>query len=229
MKKVLTVVLLALSAALVFNSCASKEYVTKNEKLIDVKYTGEIDDSEAEFGPLIHIKNSKIGSCSAFVISNEYALTAGHCLNDEGDLITEDFKVFTASNQEAGVAKAASYNGRRDFGVLRGNFKKFKKVSVRKEAPLLMEWSGQFIGCGFVGGSVKPTCEEFKLMGINTFYLVGQMPVFPGMSGGPVVDYQTGEILGVIIAGNSGPANCIITPLIGFDADLGIELVEETK
>src|SRR6185503_18320198 len=106
MKKGLTILFLALSAALIFNSCTTK-LVTKNEKLIDVKYTGDIDDSEAEFSPLIHIKNSKIGSCTAFAISNEYALTAGHCLNDDGDLITEEHKVFNARNEQVGTAKAA--------------------------------------------------------------------------------------------------------------------------
>jgi len=198
-----------------------------NKALTDVKYTGDIDDGQAVYAPLIRITKKEIGSCTAFVISNEYALTAAHCLYDaDGELRSGNYEVYSVSNQHTGSALAAAVEYRRDFGIIRGDFKKYVKARVRFEGSLLEGFSGKFVGCGFIAGSIKATCEVFQLTNFNSFMLQGQMAVFPGMSGGPVIDTQTGEVIAVITAGAESSSNALVTPLVGFDAALGIQKQE---
>jgi len=152
--------------------------------------------------------DGKPGTCSAFVVSDEYAFTAGHCVHMtvqdvEGSVYAKPdiFIVRNSRRQDTGVRAVAiskSYNAKRhkfDYAVLKGNFRDFRKLKVSGRLRLIK--GENYYTCGYPAGKTPILCTNFLAYGPNNFEFIGQGYVMGGMSGGPVID-DYGFAVGII-------------------------------
>lgn len=174
--------------------------------------------------------------CSGFVVDASYAVTAAHCLSDDlGFLMKGSIQIRDSDGSALTLAKAAGLNHRLDYGVIVGDFsnfnhlemdastsffhptetKKFSFFSEEKEVK-------SFKACGYPQGQRDVYCSEFSPKQSYFFQVAGLGQVFPGMSGGPVMDAKTGEAVGVISAMSEGAA--IITPVTGILGNFDLEV-----
>ena len=218
------------------------------------------------------------GFCTAFVISDEIALTAGHCIGvskfDVDNTIKKEiesikkqiklvkrriknletclstqcqtmismsefeletlrdaikelkkrkpdvFEVRNIYGEDTKIKAVAELATRlnsdyRDYGILRGDFKRFEKIPIRRgfhvrEGDLLRS-------CGYAGGYRPPVCTNFVAKKSYGFMFYGEGLLIRGMSGGPVIDSQ-GYAVGINSAVEQH--KIIIEPLIGmFDLE----------
>lgn len=212
-------------------------------------------------------------SCTAFVVTDKFAVTAGHCLEItsqrldeitnvdipeseelerkylqkianleincritnrrcmreieyvkvilEKELIAraqvlsekaDTFKVINVHGEDTNIEATADFKHKsRDYGIIRGDFKKFKKMHSR------IGWhvkpGDTLKSCGFFGGKLPPTCVDFLAEGNYGFSYRGQGVLVPGISGGPVVD-NLGYVVG--IASSAHPEFIVMVPFIGI-------------
>lgn len=166
----------------------------------------------------LHRVNPKDGSgfyCSAFVVSNAYAVTAGHCIEGTSGMTKAKIAIYNRELKDTGVvAKAAAINRRGDVGLITGDFSKFRKIRILVSAQEYnnviqgltgpgpyaeqMKMMGQprFIACGYPYGDAM-MCSGVRPAGLSTFMIMGSALVFPGMSGGPLIDQDYGIAVGV--------------------------------
>lgn len=178
-----------------------------------------------EYSSLVRLRVKGKPHCSGVVIAHNYVLTAGHCVFG---LLGKEIEVNPGSKIEVTIkAKGAAYNMRQDYGVVVGDFSKFVLSPVDPIQPGLFRASPDAIlGVGFAGGASKYTMTKLIPVAYAMFSLIATGQVYPGMSGGPVVNANTGEVIGVLSAtydmgnGNYGTE---ISTLIGLYGSLGIE------
>jgi len=220
---------------------------------------------------IIQIKSNK-GLCTAFVVSDKYAFTAGHCMevtlsfinqvipelfkkSDEllielrkelakinstcptvpsciqyaesikerikqemearklaRELKPDTYEVIDSNGSATGITAVAIANmDRRDFGLIRGDFRNFEKLTVDKE--FKVKKGDKLKACGFPG-SVKPAiCIDFEAVSQYDFSYAGISMFVPGISGGPVLNSE-GVVVGIAVA--SAGEYSFITPSIGL-------------
>lgn len=160
--------------------------------------------------------------CTAFVVSNKYALTAAHCVaNDSGNMTKDRIYIYDSSLVNTGIiGKAVSMNGRGDFGVILGDFSNFHKLKVNSSTGFANQ-KGPFFSCGFPWGALPMVCQEFVPK--MPFYdkVAGMGFLTPGMSGGPTIDQSTMLVTGINVEIHEGFV--AISPVIGIWAALRIE------
>jgi S1-C subfamily serine protease len=165
-------------------------------------------------------------NCSGTVISDDYVLTAAHCVGGmEGKL--ESNKVLIISIGGSVVeAVPASMNARADYALIKGDFKGFNKLRV---LPNLEKGIGSVFGvpqvltCGFPWGATD-VCYGAKPLVPYLQFIALQGLLYPGMSGGPVIEPQSMIVVGV----NSMMLNdgaIAIAPLVGLFQTLHVEVV----
>lgn len=123
--------------------------------------------------------------------------------------------VLTNQGQDVGVrATAVQRLGSkgRDIAVLQGNFKDFKHLPIKTRTNGLHSRDIYKI-CGMPNGTLPYVCTEFKAVGTFGFKYRGYGNTMPGMSGGPVLDYD-GVVVGVYAGVNSNMT--IITTTLGL-------------
>lgn len=225
-KSVLFILLVGVFVAITFGE---NEY--KRKELLDVKYNGFVQSPDAEFDGVIRLHNQEGDFfCTGFVISNEYALTAAHCIDDSnifGTSLTPNLITIKSSeNAPTGIeARAAAMDQRRNIGLLRGNFTNFAKTRIYEGMLRITPGLTVFAACGFPGGQSAYTCSQFQVVGTYFFMIAGYGLLYPGMSGGPVFDQLSGTVVGINSRVSTEVA--IITPLIGALAGFGIEKEKE--
>ncbi len=177
--------------------------------------------------------------CSAFVISDVYAVTAGHCLEDDGKLSTKDIVVFetvrtgdaTFEHKSTGVVvHAAGINRRGDTGLITGDFSNFRKIKFSPYPSDILQIltqnlqiaKGQLVAVGFPYGDI-PLSVPVTFKGTMNFHLAAFGLLYPGMSGGVLIDPITGYAVGI----NSYVNNDIIafSSVIGLLESLNVKVV----
>lgn len=174
--------------------------------------------------------------CTGTVISDDYVLTAAHCLMDHEGLFKlpviskRPIMVISMKDPKGNYLKvegrAAAVNNRADYALIKGNFKDFTHVNLMWHADSVMQVSPHLVTCGFPYGA-EPVCYPINPAGLSPYYdgfFAQGASIYAGMSGGPVIDLQNHAIFAV----NSAvlPGGILISPLIGIFASLGIEVTE---
>lgn len=131
--------------------------------------------------------------CSAVIISEKYAVTAGHCW-ENGEIEVQDSQTTTKTTAQF-VAK-----GRRlDIALLVGDFSKFNCIPIPDN---MAEWlsavksENTILTCGYPEGGAG-VCQIVKILRMNYFSLEGTGVLQPGQSGGPLINASTGLLIGI--------------------------------
>lgn len=153
--------------------------------------------------------------CSAFVVSNKYAITASHCLVEaDGQMTKGEIYVYNSDLRDTKViAKAASINTRSDQGAMIGDFRNFFKIRMNTDKGF-MNLTGPYLACGFPWGATPPSCLPFKPQSGYYAETRGEGYLYPGMSGGPVIDTITNLVAGINTEVHDGFV--VVSPVIGL-------------
>lgn len=167
--------------------------------------------------------------CSGIVISNQYVLTAAHCLVDGNGVMKKNIKV-KGLRKSIGFdnvqdAVPAAINRRADTGLIKGSFEMYQKLPLDHNVNLPKYLTMNNVTCGFAWGAKDVACYPAQVMGLYNFFLYGQAPLFPGMSGGPVINAD----MGTVVAVNSAVMDTAVlfAPLIGMFDYFNITVNEE--
>lgn len=162
--------------------------------------------------------------CSGTVVSDTHILTAAHCLAaTEFDIFPPIIEIRTADDLPIGVAaQIQAFDPSTDLGVLSGDFRAFAKRNILSGAAEinLAFKTHRIMICGYPSGG-RFTCSEMKNSRNFFFKFKSKGFAYPGMSGGPVIDLDTGSILGVTSAVEDD--RVILSPFIEVLKDLHIE------
>lgn len=227
--KVLTVLLVVTTS-----HCAYKKYTEFSESELNtyvIDNLPDYDTTQITVGtgsPLVSIRNGKGHiSCSGTVITDDYILTAAHCLMDHDSfspgLSKDEIYIMDATEVNTSSGRAAALNQRSDVALIKGNFKQFAKAKLMLKAQDLLEMQGPFVTCGFPRGE-KATClpaANFRLYGD---FLLGSGLMFFCMSGGPAVDMSTGTVFAVNSAVTDG---IIVAPVVGLFQMFNIKVITQ--
>lgn len=158
--------------------------------------------------------------CSGVVISDKYILTAAHCVGTSFMGIkagTQDLIELKNHNGDTvGEAVVHDFNLAADIAVLRGSFENLPKSEmVNDPVELANSLEHPILACGFPYGE-ELRCSKMASMSHFTFMLQAKGWLYPGMSGGPVIDMVTGKVIAVNSA--VGGQISYLAPLIGIRA-----------
>jgi len=166
-------------------------------------------------------------TCSGFVVSNQYAITAAHCLvNERQTLIRKEMRVHTLNDNELDsiAVKAVFVNITSDLGLIWGDFSQFAKLRIDTFPGAFFIAPGPFRTCGFpYGGS--DLCTVFQPRGNYFNFIWGEGFLAPGMSGGPVLSLGENGVFAVGLNSSTMPNGVNVAPLISLfeSAGVGVE------
>jgi Trypsin-like peptidase domain len=162
--------------------------------------------------------------CTAFVVTNKYAITAAHCVTDENGSIERSLLQVRSLDLKTPLTyvRAASMNSRADLAVVTGDFSKFQHAMINRDG--YFGSVGPYTTCGFPWGDTPPICTPFVPSANFYFGIQGSGALFPGMSGGPVVDLGSGKIIGLNQLVQNGVV--VIAPLTGIFGALELPIQE---
>lgn len=210
------------------------QQITKIDALPDFKALQ--DYTVKDYPALIRIES--VGSksrfeCSGTVISDDYVLTAAHCIsNARGNLSKNKVRIvslFTKGLTSFEVeGTPATLNSRADYGLIKGDFKRFTKLPIQLNLELFAYEVGQkgLVFCGFPWGSKNSVCYPMTKIKQSDFGFIGDGLIYPGMSGGPVIDPLNNKVVAVNSAVGATGMGVVVSPLIGFFDNLGVKVVQ---
>lgn len=186
---------------------------TLNKKLIHDSFSKKQD-------PVIRI-GWKMPHCSAFVISEDTAVTALHCVfNPVAAAFGQNPPTVNIYNQDGSVAKIARVvlpfrgGGNVDIAKIKGDFSSYKSLNYTP-GKLDLTLTDKYVSCGYPYGTKHKYCmpidpkenlfHMFKSRGYITY----------GFSGGPTINVSKNTVVGVNTAIMDGYV--IFTPLLGID------------
>jgi hypothetical protein len=155
--------------------------------------------------------------CSGVVISQNYIVTAGHCLEGR-KLLKKSIEVRSLDNTPIKNYAAPAFREQRsDQGLVIGNFSDFNaqpySVQTTFVVSAFLSPEAQIMTCGFPYGGTA-ICEPVNNRHPFYFGFMADGVLYPGMSGGPVMVNMsgTGVVVGVNTAMIEGEA--FYSPLV---------------
>lgn len=199
----------------VFIGYKPSAYVEKNLPAYGVHNDAAIRNYEA----IVQIK-SKSGGCSAVVVDDNYVLTAAHCVQTTFGHDKSPIEVFDhqGGQTDSHVYVAAFYPDY-DVALLRGDLSEFKYIEL--ESYHAVQLNKYHVSCGFPSLQNRVSCVPVLPTSNYYFYISATGFIIRGMSGGPVIDPETGKVIGVNSA--AGPDRIFIAPTFGILGLFNIE------
>ena len=157
-------------------------------------------------------------------VCDQYLLKSEKQLKDELDLREKKskvstYKIFDINGVDTGISAIAydkrdywsNRKDRRDYGYIKGDFKKFNKVKVKLDHGV--KFGDTLRVCGFPGTKVPAVCLDYRHIGSQGFDMKGHMMLVPGVSGSPVFNHNN-EVVAIAIGVNGEYG--LLTPLLGI-------------
>lgn len=160
--------------------------------------------------------------CSGVVISDRLAATANHCVDRTMMFGPQSFvkaiSIRPPNGKDVGIsASVVGGFSRSDTALITGDFSGFKKqgiiTDVRLDINLLLANHIPLITCGYPWGD-RLYCNPVVKRSRNNFAIIAEGNLYPGMSGGPVMLAETGEVVALNTAVADG--NIIISPTMSL-------------
>lgn len=175
----------------------------------------------------LHRASSGQFFCSGTVINETAIVTAAHCVVIEtpfGAFVDEDMEIEVRDQTGAAtgiIAKIRNINDRLDTALLLGDFSKFQARGIEDNPAeidkILLDPESKLVTCGYpLGGPL--VCNSLSKVQHYFFQYSAQGWLYPGMSGGPVIDLKTGKVLAVNRAVDQ--TQIIFNPLVDFFYDM---------
>lgn len=170
--------------------------------------------------------------CSGVVITPNAIATAGHCVIVEtpfGAMIDPDLKIEIRGADGLPThiyARVGGVNPRIDTAMLLGDFHLFAHRDVIDSPSeidrIFMNPESKIVACGYpLGGAL--TCSEVQKVRHAAFWYRAIGWLYPGMSGGPVIDLSSGKVIALNRAVDEADADgrtIILSPLAEFFEDM---------
>lgn len=181
--------------------------------------------SEPEsFSSIVALKFNGRSFCSETVISDTEVLTAAHCVAGVNPFtgkveVAPEFDAASLRKKDGSGAVVPvtvyAVNLRQDTAIIIGDFSKFKHTKFdQNPASDILTKNYELATCGFPNGG-ELICYSlsgpYKLVDMVGF-TSGQM--YAGMSGGPVIDLNTGNVVAVNHA--VGEKVVVVAPIINL-------------
>jgi S1-C subfamily serine protease len=119
-------------------------------------------------------------------------------------------------------ATLAGANPRQDVAILEGDFRAFAKLAIETDPNAIeasFTQSKRIVACGYPAGG-KLNCNQVTSSYFFQFFYRGKAHLYPGQSGGPVFDMETGKIIAVNTAVHED--SVILAPLAELFAQLDL-------
>lgn len=161
-------------------------------------------------------------SCSAFVITDDYALSALHCMTHPLVLMTRQIPVYKPNSNEIAQIARVKFPIIKDIdmALIKGDFSHYDKFNYNDQVINLDE-KNIYSSCGFPFGSKNLVCNPISpYENYHEVYKAKGFIIF-GMSGGPVINLTKNLVVGV----NVGLADGFVAfaPIISLNALFGLE------
>ena len=163
--------------------------------------------------------------CTAFVVDVRYAITAAHCINDNGHIARDMFKTSDARGNDTGISvQAIGYDIRTDLGLITGDFSSVRPIraAFNKDSFDVGQPAKHLVSCGYPRGQAHLVCTTFLATRMSGFSVAGVGHIIPGMSGGPVIDTDTMEVVAVNYAVTEDGLS-LVSPIEGMLGMFGLE------
>ncbi|GAC1502050.1 MAG: hypothetical protein NVS1B10_06630 [Candidatus Saccharimonadales bacterium] len=173
---------------------------------------------------IVRLHDARSGAffCSGVVTSDKIVMTAGHCVAGRGPLMPFIEVRDSEGQSHAAYAIIALGEERSDQGVLIGDFSAFNHMHALTdtwENTIAINSGHKFITCGFPYGA-KLFCSQFVYKAFRTFHYFGYGYLYPGCSGGAVIDATNGNVIATNYA--APPEGILVNPLSGIFENLGV-------
>lgn len=172
------------------------------------------DESKPKLGAIVRLHESESGRffCSGTVVASNTIVTAAHCVLtyiDAGPfgqqvILRKGISVRTEDGKDLGIyAETAGAEPRSDQALLHGDFKDFDIKKLETDPAKIYKTftnpDSRIQMCGYAyGGRLYCLLTQYKANYFFQMEMTGQ--IYPGTSGGPVIDLGTGKVIGVITA-----------------------------
>lgn len=203
-------------------------YVESRPKpLPTFKTPGSFTPDPSKDSPVVRLHDLRTGRffCSGTVISEHLIVTAAHCIQE---YVKNEVVVSVKTSQNVNVnvsASVAGSNQQADYALLYGNFDKFNVMKISTDVPsILAAFYGpgaRLIACGFPYAGPL-VCSPVVSAAPFFFGIQSEGFLYPGMSGGPVIDLMTGNLVACNQASTEN--HIILSPLINLFDSLNIKV-----
>jgi Trypsin len=162
--------------------------------------------------------------CTGSVVRDDYIITAGHCVVEQGllgvSLKKDPIGIRISDNVDIGVKGTAVYAmSQMDRGLIKGDFKNFphaKMITDIHDSLELRKTSKTLFACGYPLHG-KLYCSNYTPYDVDGFIWGGYGTLLPGMSGGPLTTINN-EVLGVNISVEGNKS--FVSPIYNLDMEM---------
>lgn len=160
--------------------------------LVDLEYimsnnppSATYNNNNKAYDAIVRLLHKGMFVCSAVIVSEEYALTAAHCISNNGKISHGGYVLANKEETYFAPSIIAFAYGYHDIALLYGNYSAFHRKAV--------DWTGQLLNnkmaksCGYPQGQTALLCNDYEILGNKFFFLRGNGHIFQGQSGGPVM------------------------------------------